>query len=316
MEIRLKRKYKVLTVIGISFLALILAAIIAIGGFFINFSVGRPQNEEFLPASSRISGEWLEDVNIRDVSVISDDNLKLAGIEYIVDEASTKWAIVLHGYHSDCTSMSSYAEVYCSRGYNVLTPDLRAHGASEGSYIGMGWLDRLDMLRWIDHVNENYPHSTIVLHGVSMGAATVMMTSGEELPDNVVAMIEDCGYTSVYDIFEYQLDEQFGLPPFPIMQISSFFNSLLVGYDYNEASCVKQLEKCKTPMLFIHGEKDTFVPYDMLFNVYNACSSEKALCVIENAPHAMSALIDPDNYWLHVFQFIGKYQPSIEKILE
>ena len=95
---------------------------------------------------------------------------------------------------------------------HAVAPDLRACGESEGDYVGMGWLDRKDVLQWIDYIIEQDPEAKIVVHGISMGAATTMMTAGESTPDNVKAFVEDCGYTSVWDIFSSELQLRFGLP--------------------------------------------------------------------------------------------------------
>lgn len=134
-------------------------------------------------------------------------------------EKSHKWAIVIHGYTQDPLQMSPPAYEFFARGFNVLLPNLRAHGLSGGGYIGMGWTDRKDILAWADKIIAENPESEIVLYGISMGAATVMMVSGEKLPSNIKCFVEDCGYTSAWDEFAYQLKSLYGLPAFPMMNI-------------------------------------------------------------------------------------------------
>ena len=146
-----------------------------------------------------------------------------------------------------------------------------------------------------------------MLFGVSMGAATTMMTTGENLPDNVKLAIADCGYSSVWDEFSYQLKELFGLPEFPVLYAANSSCKRHCGYSFKEASSVKQLEKSKTPTLFIHGSDDKFVPFEMLDVVYNAASCEKEKLVVEGAEHCMSVSVDPDLYWNTVDSFIDKY---------
>ena len=124
--------------------------------------------------------------------------------------------------------MMSYGEKYYEMGYNVLLPNNRAHGNSEGNYIGMGWLDKDDIACWVNWINKQDPNAKIILHGVSMGAATTMMASGENL-NNVVGYIEDCGYTSVWDIFASELDKRFSLPTFPVLNISNGVAKLKAG---------------------------------------------------------------------------------------
>ncbi|MGV2687118.1 alpha/beta hydrolase, partial [Clostridium perfringens] len=123
-------------------------------------------------------------------------------------------------------------------GYNVLIPDLRAHGNSEGSYIGMGWNDRLDIIEWINLIIKNYENTEIILHGVSMGAATVSMVSGENLPNNVKVIIADCGYTSVWKQFSHKLKGLYSLPDFPVMHASSLVSKFRAGYNLRKASAL------------------------------------------------------------------------------
>lgn len=251
---------------------------------------------------------WLlNNSNYTDEYIISSDNLKLHSYEIKNTTPSNKWVITVHGYTSEGLKMSTYAKKYYDMGYNVLIPDLRSHGLSEGDYIGMGWDDRLDIISWINHILAEDADAEIVLHGVSMGAATVSMTSGEELPSNVKAIIADCGYTSVWEEFAYQLDALFSFPEFPIMNVSSLVAKIRAGYFLGEASAIEQVKKSKTPILYIHGDKDDFVPYYMMEELYNATSSEKEMLTIKDAAHAKASEVDPETYWTTVYNFINKY---------
>ena len=112
--------------------------------------------------------------------------------------------------------MQEYARKYYEKGYSILMPDLRAHGDSQGNIVGMGWLDRMDILKWTDLILAENPEADIVLHGISMGASA---DDGfrERLPENVSAIIADCGYTTVWDILEYQLKRLYDFPVFPLL---------------------------------------------------------------------------------------------------
>ncbi len=251
---------------------------------------------------------WLlNDSNYTDEYITSSDNLKLHSYQVKNQTSSNKWVITVHGYTSEGINMSTYAKKYYDNGYNVLIPDLRAHGLSEGDYIGMGWDDRIDIISWINKILAENPNAEIVLHGVSMGAATVLMTSGEEIPSNVKAIVADCGYTSVWDEFAYQLDDLFSLPEFPILNVSSIVAKIRAGYFLGEASSIKQVKKSKTPILYIHGDKDDFVPYYMMEKLYNATNSEKEMLTIKGAEHAKASEVDPETYWTTVNNFINKY---------
>lgn len=251
---------------------------------------------------------WLlNDSNYTDEYITSQDGLKLHSYHVKNQSSSNKWVITVHGYTSEGINMSSYAKKYYDNGYNVLIPDLRSHGLSEGDYIGMGWNDRLDIISWINYILNEDPNADIVLHGISMGAATVLMTSGEEIPSNVKVIIADCGYTSVWDEFAYQLDDLFSLPEFPILNVSSIVSKIRAGYFLGEASSIEQVKKSKTPILYIHGDQDDFVPYYMMEELYNATSSEKEMLTIKGAEHAKASEVDPETYWTTVNNFINKY---------
>lgn len=158
----------------------------------------------------------------------------------------------------------------------------------------MGWPERRDVVRWCQQLIAEDPEAEIVLYGVSMGAATVMMASGEaDLPVQVRCVIEDCGYTSVWDEFSGQLKELFGLPPFPVLNAADLVCRIRAGYSITEASALRQVERSVTPTLFIHGEEDTFVPFWMLEELYQAASCEKEKLAVPGAAHAESAAVAP-----------------------
>jgi len=250
---------------------------------------------------------WSDTITYTQHRITSFDDLKLSGHVIYQETPTHQWVIVAHGYGMRGIYMAASAKHFYEQGYNVLLPDARGHGDSEGNYIGMGWHDRLDMAAWIEEVITWDPESRIVLYGVSMGGATVMMTAGEELPPNVKAVVEDCGYTSVGDEFAYQLKELFGLPRFPVIQFASAVTKIRAGYTFGEASALQQLKKAEIPILFIHGEDDTFVPYEMLDQVYAAAAGEKERFIVAGAGHGEASNVAGEAYWSKVFGFIDNY---------
>ena len=170
----------------------------------------------------------------------------------------------------------------------------------------MGWRDRCDILKWVEYIVERDPEADIILHGVSMGGAAAMMTSGEPLPANVKCVIEDCGYTSVWDEFANVMKAYSGLPEFPLMYTASFFAKLIAGYSYDEASSLEQVKKSPLPIMFIHGKGDTFVAPEMAQRLYDAHPNGELL-YIEEAAHGQSVYYDPDTYFARVSEFIDKY---------
>lgn len=237
--------------------------------------------------------------------ITSYDGLSLHG--YIVRQNSDVWVIALHGYDDSGTAMAQMTGGFYARGYNLLLPDMRGQGKSEGSYIGMGWHDRLDVLSWIDWLNKEYENPEIIVYGVSMGGATAMMVSGEKLPSNVRCIIEDCGYASVKDEFAYEGKALFHMPYYPFVWAASLVTKVCAGYSFEEASALEQVKKSETPMLFIHGEDDTFVPVENVYRVYKAAACEKQLLVVPGAQHASSMLKDYRLYWQTVYDFIDRY---------
>lgn len=247
--------------------------------------------------------EWQQSIKLEQEQMLSSDHLNLNAYKIEHPEGSGKWAVIAHGYNAEALSMLEPARHFYEQGYNILLPDARGHGQSDGDYIGMGWPECKDMVQWIEHLTIQQPDAKILLYGVSMGAATMMMTAGEPLPDNVRAVIEDCGYTSVKEEFSYQLKQLFGLPSFPVINFASAVAKVRAGYTLGEADAVRQLKKAKVPILFIHGTEDTFVPYEMLDKVYQAAGSKKEKFAVKGAGHGMAAAVAGDEYWQRVFQF-------------
>lgn len=266
-------------------------------------------NQDETSGSKNISSEtWLLNYSdYEDFYITSNDGLKLHNFVIKNKCESHKWVITVHGYTSQGIYMAQYAKRFYDMGYNIIIPDLRGHGKSEGTYIGMGWHERFDIVDLTNYITNNYPNSEIVLFGVSMGAATVMSTSGENLPKNVKAIIEDCGYTSVWNQFAYQLKALFKLPAFPMMHAASIFCKIRAGYFISEASIINQIKKSITPTLFIHGDIDDFVPFFMLDELYNASPVEKEKLIIPNAGHAKASTVNPNLYWSTVEKFLSKY---------
>ncbi|MGN0077810.1 MAG: alpha/beta hydrolase [Coriobacteriales bacterium] len=271
---------------------------------------------------------FLEEHPPAEVSVSSSDGLSLAGYLYEQDGSALaaatadptlareiaanigghRWAIVIHGYRGSHLKAVRFAQHYYDRGYTVLSPDLRACGSSEGSYVGMGWLDKDDVQVWIDWILQRDPQAQIVVHGESMGAATTMMLSGEETPSAVKAFVEDCGYTSVWDVFSRELGLRFGLPEFPLLYTASAFSQLKAGYSFEEASALDAVSRCEKPMLFIHGEEDDFIPYEMMGRLYEAKpGTNKASISAPGAKHAQAMFALGDAYWEPVFDFCDQY---------
>jgi fermentation-respiration switch protein FrsA (DUF1100 family) len=310
------KKMNIFIIIVTIIITLLIALYFIVGNFFYNIALNPKtsktfvlgENEEEIQEQEEKGLEkvdWLiQNSNHAYITSTNNGDLKLHAYETINKSSSNIWAIVIHGYSGQGKDMTYYAQEFYKRGYNVLVVDLRGHGQSEGNYIGMGWHDRLDIIDWANYLIEKQNNCKIILHGVSMGGATVMMATGEKLPDNIKVAIEDCGYTSIWHEFETQLKSLYNLPAFPVLNAASSVCKIKAGYTVKEGSAVEQVKKSKTPTLFIHGDLDKFVPFEMLDKVYEAANCKKEKLVIKGAAHAEAVSINPELYWKTIDQFI------------
>lgn len=241
-------------------------------------------------------------------AITSRDGLRLVATHFSPAEDSRRWVILVHGYGRNQGFVWDYASEYIRRGYHVLTPDLRASGASEGKYLTMGVKESDDILLWAEEIARRDGTARIVLHGISMGAATVMMAAAKH-PGNLTAVVEDCGYTSAYDMFTAQLEKLFGLPEFPVMRCVDIVSRLKTGVSVSEAAPIESVARVEVPMMFIHGDADGLTPCAMMDLLYEASSApvrEKLL--VPGAGHAKSRGTDPDAYFRRVFDFLDRQQ--------
>lgn len=241
-----------------------------------------------------------------DAYIESYDGLRLHAYQDF-NESSDVYVLLMHGYKAGPFTMSIYAEHYRELGFNIIVPDERAQGRSEGRYITMGYKEKIDLVSWLDYILSVEPDARIILHGVSMGAATVMMATGGELPENVVCAVEDCGFTSAWDVFASVLKTGFHLPTFPILNATEVVTRLVAGFTLHEADALSAVSRSTTPTLFIHGSADTFVPFSMLDVLYEAASCPKEKLVIEGAAHGLAAKTDPELYFTVLDRFVFSY---------
>lgn len=301
----------------IVFSVLIVILIGVIGGasaYLYNFAFEpqKPLNST-VPAKKEhrqaIDKKWLSNVKQENWSEISaGQNLKLHAAYISAKNPTNKTIIIAHGYQENHKDMASYIRIFHELGYNVLAPDDRGAGQSQGKYIGFGWPDRLDYVKWIKQVvARNGNQSEIGLFGVSMGGATVMMVSGEKLPKQVKAIVEDSGYSSIEGELTHELKTLFNLPKEPLITTAAWYTDIKAGFNFKDGSSLKQLRKNKLPMYFIHGGADTFVPTKMVYQNYKATKGTKKLWVVPKAGHAMAYYEHPIEYQNRVSKFFSEY---------
>lgn len=306
----MKRKH----ILTLLLVLLALLAVTAIGGsyYMLDYALApHPERQDTAKRFERLyesypeTKPWMD--SLRRVHAFTDTFVTMPTGErhhaYIIrrQAANRRTAILVHGWRDQGIGMLAIARLYERMGYNVVVPDLHASGLSEGETIGMGWKDRLDVMHWLTLLHTD----TMVVHGISMGAATTMNVSGMEMPEGIRSMkfVADCGYTSVWDEFSYELKQEFGLPDFPLLYAASLLCKLHYGWSFGKAAPIRQVARCRYPMLLIHGDNDDFVPSWMVHPLYEAKPEPKELWVTEGTRHALSYKDYPAEYAARLWDF-------------
>lgn len=269
--------------------------------------------------------KWLNEVPKEQLSLPFIDNdgveKKLNGY-YVKNSQSNKTIIFAHGYRMNALQVGGWVKMYYDMGYNILVPDARAHGQSDGIDISFGWKEKSDYKNWVNKLVEMNNDVQIIISGVSMGGATTMMSSGEKMSNNVKGYIEDCGYDSTYNQFNYLkpiakdiINKQLSSTNPGIQADDAEVDDIMKrvdtkllkeqGFSLEEASSTHQLQKNKKPILFIHGGEDKFVPTSMVYKNYEATQGKKELWVVPKAAHGMSIVQDRLGYQKHVEEFLN-----------
>lgn len=317
----MKQKYKKIGIRVVVGMALLLAVgLYAASNYMIHYALGYDVSDrrtaEALREEVRTdcpwTAAWMDSIYqnrcIKDTFVVMPSGYKAHALYLHAPQPTRNTTVVVHGYKMRAEGMLHIAYLYHhDMAYNVLLPDLYGHGESEGDHIQMGWNDRWDVLRWSAVADGIFKHTRQVIHGISMGAATTMAVSGEKTPNYVRCFVEDCGFTSVWDEFAAQLKAQFGLPSFPLMNATSALCRHRYGWSFAEAQQMEQVRRSTKPMLFIHGDKDDYVPYSMLHPLYEAKTwGRKAIFVAKGSVHATAYRDHHEEYTQAVKAFVQR----------
>ena len=291
----------------------------ALGGYLydrVMVPLARDPNQEDVNPVQRSGRSWARRrEDFQEAAIQAVDGLRLWAAAVPGREDCHRWALCVHGYHDTYESMGAIARHYHELGWNVLLPDQRGHGRSEGDYVGWGYDERLDVLSWVNWIVRKDPEAEILLHGVSMGGATVLMATGGVLPRQVKAAVSDCSYTSIEAEIRHLLisakeELPFRLPSGLLLYRLRKTALRRAGFDLRLASPVEAVGRSKTPTLFIHGGEDDFVPTSMVDALYQAARCPKDLLRVPGAGHAASVGTDETLYWLAVAGFLRDYFPD------
>ncbi len=262
-------------------------------------------HNDYVMAVRENNAEFTRQHAEEEVFISADDGTILAGYCYEQLKKSHKWVICFHGYRAEHQEIMTcgFTTHFYDMGFNVLSPDMRASGKSGGRYIGMGWLERKDVLKWIQFVQRRDSEAEIVLFGESMGAAAVLAASGEELPAAVKTVIADSGYASVWDQL-HQTMKGFHLPSFPALYMASLYSRRYAGYGFRKANIARQVSRSSVPVLLFHGTKDNLVSVSNLQVLYDAkTEGKKEMHAVENAGHVCSSFVLKEEYWNIIRRF-------------
>ncbi len=287
---------------------LVLLVIIIICLFLIKETFVRNDKLDTTPAwyeyisANQEGREYIYSLNPEDLYINSFDNLKLHAL--FINNNTNKTIICVHGYKAKdgLYDFGMSAKYLNSLGYNLLFVDNRAHGLSQGKYIGFGVLDSIDVNSWVDYLVTNMNQETIILYGMSMGAATVMNAQNNK----VKAIIADCGFASGYDEVAYQIKKMYHLPPFPIIPISNVLLKLLAHYSLKEKEAYKSIKNYKNNLLIIHGDKDHFVPTSDAYKIFDNATCHKKILIVPGASHAKSYLKNTKLYEQTIKEFLDE----------
>ena len=262
---------------------------------------------QFIADDIKTGAAWFRAQNPERVQITSDDGLRLVG--YFLPAYDAKGTLLLlHGFRGAPLCDFGYSiRDYHDLGWNVLAVCQRAHGESDGKYITYGVKERFDVRDWALYLADRFgPEHNVAMIGISMGCSAALMSLGTDLPDNVKCVVADCGFTSPYEEFVHVLQRRH-IPVHPILEISELFAKAFAGFGFKDYSTVTALQTNRRPVLFVHGEKDSFVPVRFTVENYAACAAEKQLITVPEAGHGTSYVYAKERCHAALRGFLNKY---------
>lgn len=246
-----------------------------------------------------------------DVSIHSPFGYALRAL-YIPIEREEKVVIISHGITQNAIRSLRYMMPFYQRGYSVLLIEHRNHGRSGGTNTSYGYYEKDDLKAWVDWLYQR-PNSlkTIGIHGESMGAAIAILHTARD--SRIAFVVADCPFARAADEFAYRLKEEYHLPRYPLIPMADFVCKLRAGFLFSKVAPLDEISGIHTPILFIHGAEDTYIPSEDSRALFAAKPGIKELWIAQGSEHANSMIDYPELYDSHVRQFlerIGAYRSS------
>jgi len=251
--------------------------------------------------------EWLKSVKREKVTLVADDDYVMVARKVVTNPDGDKWVVVLHGYNGSMEDIYDIAMHYSGQGYNILMPDLRANGESEGSFIGMGWLERMDLINWIDVILEENPSAKIAVHGVDIGGEAAIMMSGEAVKSSIKAIVAEGAYTSAEDVMKQEYTLRYPDKPVVFFYMMNPVCKVWGKYSLTEANAVEQVRKSQIPIMLIHGSDDTYATKEMTDELNGAITATHSVVEIPNGMHEYSRYVDSETYYSKSIDFVNSY---------
>ncbi|WP_461205718.1 alpha/beta hydrolase [Clostridium sp. DL1XJH146] len=303
------------------FLVIIMILLVIVVYYFVNYYFKESVKMKVVDYSklyNKYSSEGLfnkdyyEGLKKEKIEILSEDGFRIKGI-YIEGQSEDKRTIIfVHGITANLSTSIKFIEMFHSKGWNVLLYDQRRHGESEGNYSTYGFYEKFDLNKWVQWIIEkNGQDSLLGLHGVSMGAATVLQYNS--INKYVDFIISDCGFSDLDEQFRISMKKALSVLLLPVYTFAKIRILRKAKFSVDKVKPIEDIKTSDIPILFIHGKEDKYVPTYMSEKMYQAKKNNKAIYLVDGAKHAVAFDVDKERYEKEIFRFIYHYFPEIKK---
>ncbi len=315
---------KKILIVSLVFISILITSTYFIGSYFVDYAlVANPKSAKRMSTNDLskevkiinniknneeiLLDDFLNKHKLNDFTLNTSDGIKIYG-HYLKQETYTpNWVIVVHGYQSSERRSLIIAKEFYMQGFNILTYNLRGHKPSESKYITMGYYDKYDLKEIMDFALELDSNAKILLHGTSMGGATVLLTAALNQNDQLVGVIGDCAYADLYTIFAKELKYRFNLPSFPVLDMANIMAKVKAKFNLKDVSPIKEVAKINVPILFIHTSGDDFISVNDTYDLANQ-SKDHRLYIAQGFGHADAYYADKEKYFSEINQFFKDFK--------